>query len=161
VFQKELYNGIPNVTVWRVLRKRLHLKAYKLSIVQDVERWIVCTPLSIDEYHSKVFLSILRYQWKLHWTVATPGKTRCALLHYDTTKYGKCSTNKFTYTFKVVKLFLNHPVFPAYYFQLSTMHWKYNVEWRYGSMHVVTWRQNTFLLIGGPLHLFDKVLRGL
>jgi hypothetical protein len=33
VFQKELYNGIPNVTVWRVLRKRL-------------ERWIVCTPLS-------------------------------------------------------------------------------------------------------------------
>jgi hypothetical protein len=32
-FQKELYNGIPNV-VWRVLRKRLHLKACKLSIVQ-------------------------------------------------------------------------------------------------------------------------------
>jgi hypothetical protein len=28
VFQKELYNVIPNVTVWRVLRKRLHLKAY-------------------------------------------------------------------------------------------------------------------------------------
>jgi hypothetical protein len=36
VFQKELYNGIPNVTVWRVLRKRLHLKAYKLSTVQGV-----------------------------------------------------------------------------------------------------------------------------
>jgi hypothetical protein len=32
VFQKELYNGIPYVTVWRVLRKRLHLEAYKLSI---------------------------------------------------------------------------------------------------------------------------------
>jgi len=28
--------GIPNVTVWRVLRKRLHLKAYKLSIVQHL-----------------------------------------------------------------------------------------------------------------------------
>jgi hypothetical protein len=26
VFQKEFYNGIPNVTVWRVLRKPLHLK---------------------------------------------------------------------------------------------------------------------------------------
>jgi hypothetical protein len=34
VFQKELYSGIPNVTVWSVLRKRLHLKAYKLSIVK-------------------------------------------------------------------------------------------------------------------------------
>jgi hypothetical protein len=33
VIQKELYNGIPNVTVWRVLPKRLHLKEYKLSIV--------------------------------------------------------------------------------------------------------------------------------
>jgi hypothetical protein len=33
VFRKELYSGIPNVTMWRVLRKRLHLKAYKLAIV--------------------------------------------------------------------------------------------------------------------------------
>jgi hypothetical protein len=32
-FKKELYNGIPNVTVCRVLRKRLHLKAYKLSML--------------------------------------------------------------------------------------------------------------------------------
>jgi hypothetical protein len=36
--QKELYNGIPNVTVWRVLRKRLHLKAEKVSIVQGIEQ---------------------------------------------------------------------------------------------------------------------------
>jgi hypothetical protein len=43
VFQKELYNGIPNVSVWRVSRKPLHLKAYKLSIVQGAERWIVAT----------------------------------------------------------------------------------------------------------------------
>jgi hypothetical protein len=28
---------VPNVTVWRVLRKCLHLRAYKLSIVQVVE----------------------------------------------------------------------------------------------------------------------------
>jgi hypothetical protein len=33
VFQNELYNGIPNDTVWRVLRKRLHLKVYKLFIL--------------------------------------------------------------------------------------------------------------------------------
>jgi hypothetical protein len=33
---KKLYNGIPSVTVWQVLRKRLHLKAYELSIVQVV-----------------------------------------------------------------------------------------------------------------------------
>jgi hypothetical protein len=37
VFQKELYNGIPNATAWRVLRKRLHLKAYQLSVVQAVK----------------------------------------------------------------------------------------------------------------------------
>jgi hypothetical protein len=30
VFRKERYNDIPSVTVWRVLRKRLHLKAYKV-----------------------------------------------------------------------------------------------------------------------------------
>jgi hypothetical protein len=29
VLQKELYNDVPNVSVWRVLRKRLHVKAYK------------------------------------------------------------------------------------------------------------------------------------
>jgi hypothetical protein len=34
VFQKELYNGVSSVTVRRVLWKPLHLKTYKLSIVQ-------------------------------------------------------------------------------------------------------------------------------
>jgi predicted GTPase len=29
-------NSFTTVTVWRVLRKRLHLKAYKLSIVQHL-----------------------------------------------------------------------------------------------------------------------------
>jgi hypothetical protein len=43
-FKKELCNFIPDVTVWRVLRKRLNLKAYKLSIVQHFEWWILCTP---------------------------------------------------------------------------------------------------------------------
>jgi hypothetical protein len=37
VFQKELYNCVANVAVWRVLRKRLHLKAYQLSIVPGVK----------------------------------------------------------------------------------------------------------------------------
>jgi hypothetical protein len=49
VFKKILYNGIPNIAVWRMLRKRLRLKSYELSIVQHVEhleRWIVCKPLS-------------------------------------------------------------------------------------------------------------------
>jgi hypothetical protein len=47
VFKKVLYNGIPNVTVWLELRKKLCLKEYKLCFVQDVERWIVCTPWSV------------------------------------------------------------------------------------------------------------------
>jgi hypothetical protein len=33
VFRKEFYIGIPNVTMWRVLWKRLHLKTCKVSIV--------------------------------------------------------------------------------------------------------------------------------
>jgi hypothetical protein len=37
VIQKELYNDIPHVSVWRVLRKHLHLNAYKSSIAQSVE----------------------------------------------------------------------------------------------------------------------------
>jgi hypothetical protein len=37
VYQKEFYNSIPNVTLWRVLRKRLHWKGYKLSIVQHTQ----------------------------------------------------------------------------------------------------------------------------
>jgi hypothetical protein len=36
VFQKELYNGIPNVSVWRVLRKRLYLKEYKLYMIDTL-----------------------------------------------------------------------------------------------------------------------------
>jgi hypothetical protein len=40
VIQEELYNGTPNLTVWRVLRKHLHLKVYKLSIVQSVNVFV-------------------------------------------------------------------------------------------------------------------------
>jgi hypothetical protein len=49
-FQKELYSDIPNVTVSRVLRKRLHLKAHKLSTIHQLEQWIVCTPLSVNMF---------------------------------------------------------------------------------------------------------------
>jgi hypothetical protein len=48
VFQKELYNGTPNDIVWRVLRKPLHFKAYKLFTVKYLELWIICTPLSVN-----------------------------------------------------------------------------------------------------------------
>jgi hypothetical protein len=69
-FKKELYNGIPNVTLWRVLRELLYLKAYKLSIVQHLEVWIVCISLNINvhvtlateqhlEYHCKAFFKTL------------------------------------------------------------------------------------------------------
>jgi hypothetical protein len=37
VFQKELYNGIPNITMCGMLQKRLHFKTYKLSLIQGVE----------------------------------------------------------------------------------------------------------------------------
>jgi hypothetical protein len=37
----------PSATVCLVLRKRLH---YPLFKVQSVERWIVCTPLSVNVF---------------------------------------------------------------------------------------------------------------
>jgi hypothetical protein len=53
-----------HVTVWRVLRTSLYLKAYKPSIFQHLERRIVCMPSSVNvfvtlatqlhlEYHRK------------------------------------------------------------------------------------------------------------
>jgi hypothetical protein len=39
------------------------------------------------------------------------GKTRCVLLHFDSSKRYVCPLYKFLYAFKVVKLFLKHPVY--------------------------------------------------
>jgi hypothetical protein len=66
VFQKELYNVIPNVAVWRVLRKRLHLKMYKLSIIQGVKRWIVCTPLivNVNTRHTNIWNATVKLIFK-------------------------------------------------------------------------------------------------
>jgi hypothetical protein len=44
VIKKELYNGIPNVTLWRVLRKRFTFKG-----VQAIHR---STPLMTDSLHA-------------------------------------------------------------------------------------------------------------
>jgi hypothetical protein len=63
MFQKELYNGIPN-TVWQVLRKRLHLKAYKLSDLQHLERWIVCKPFSANVFVTLATKKHLEYHCK-------------------------------------------------------------------------------------------------
>jgi hypothetical protein len=66
---KTSFNGIPNDTVRRLLRKRLHLKAYKLSIVQGVKRGIVCTLLSVNVfitiatwYHLEYYCNTMHYQ---------------------------------------------------------------------------------------------------
>jgi hypothetical protein len=42
--KKQALQGIAKVTVWRVLPKRLHVRAYKLSIVQHLE------PLSVNVF---------------------------------------------------------------------------------------------------------------
>jgi hypothetical protein len=49
VFQKYLYSDVP-CAMLRVLRKRLFLKAYKLSIIQGVKRWMGCTPVSVNVF---------------------------------------------------------------------------------------------------------------
>jgi hypothetical protein len=54
-FKKELCCGIPNVTVWRVLRKRLHFNAYKLSI---------CTPFNVNFFVTVATQQYLEYHCK-------------------------------------------------------------------------------------------------
>jgi hypothetical protein len=47
VFQRELCNDLPNVTVRRMLRKRLHLKQYKLSIVEGAVKLFLKHPVKL------------------------------------------------------------------------------------------------------------------
>jgi hypothetical protein len=56
------------------------------------------------------FWNSLHCQWKSRWTVTIPGRTRCVLLHYDSSKHCACPLSKFVWAFIVVKLFLKHPV---------------------------------------------------
>jgi hypothetical protein len=58
--------------------------------------------------HSSIW-NTLHYQWKSHRKVSIPGKTRCVLLHYDSSKHCICPLNKFIWAFKVVKLILKLP----------------------------------------------------
>jgi hypothetical protein len=72
VSKKELHNGIPNVTVRRVLRKRLHLKACKLSIVQRSSANVFVTLVTLQhlEYRCEAlfFLNTLykKFPIRLH-----------------------------------------------------------------------------------------------
>jgi hypothetical protein len=47
-----------------MLRKGLHLNAYNLYIVQHLEQWIVCTPLSVKFFVALVTQFHLEYQCK-------------------------------------------------------------------------------------------------
>jgi hypothetical protein len=66
VFQKEIYNCIQNVTVWPVLRKRLHLKEHKLSIAQHFEGKIVCTHRKRHDARDSVADKALCYEAEGH-----------------------------------------------------------------------------------------------
>jgi hypothetical protein len=39
--------------------KCLHLKVYKLSTIEGVERWIVCIPLSVNNENKSVYIYII------------------------------------------------------------------------------------------------------
>jgi hypothetical protein len=56
------------------------------------------------------FWNTLHYQWRSHWTLTSPAKTRRVLLYYGSSKHCTWSLNKFIYAFKVVKFFLKHAV---------------------------------------------------
>jgi hypothetical protein len=48
VFQKELCNDILNVNCGANVKKTIMLKGAQTIPRSDVERWIVCTPLSVN-----------------------------------------------------------------------------------------------------------------
>jgi hypothetical protein len=52
-------------------------------------------------------LHYLHHQWKSHWTVTISRKTRCLLLHYDSSNYCACPLNKYIQAFKVESSFWN------------------------------------------------------
>jgi hypothetical protein len=77
VFRKQPHNGIANVTVWRVLRKRLHLNAYK--------------PRTMDNLYAfkcKRFRNI-----------------RCFLQHHDSSEHCTYPLNKCIQVFKLKSSF--------------------------------------------------------
>jgi hypothetical protein len=47
-----------------MLRKLLYLRAYELSIIQGVERWIVCTSLSVNVFVTLATKRHLEYHCK-------------------------------------------------------------------------------------------------
>jgi hypothetical protein len=59
------------------------VQTIRVQGVEGVERWIVFMSLSVNMY----IVNSLHYQCKSHGTVTIPGKTRCVLLHCDSSKH--------------------------------------------------------------------------
>jgi hypothetical protein len=78
VFQKQLCNGIPNVTELRVLRKRLYLKAYNLSIVEHLEQ-TVFMPLSVTVFVTLATQQHLEYRSFLNALYNALSESTCRL----------------------------------------------------------------------------------
>jgi hypothetical protein len=53
--------------VWRVVRERLHLKAYKLSINQHLGRWIICVLLSKSVFNTRHTVTFGMPLWSSFW----------------------------------------------------------------------------------------------
>jgi hypothetical protein len=91
VVSERALQSIPHVTVWRVLRKRLHWKAYRLSVVQHLEDSSISStivklflkhpvfPVHVGEAHKSYFPIENTHlegdtQQKLHsWQTQCPG----------------------------------------------------------------------------------------
>jgi hypothetical protein len=71
-----------------------------------------CFPLIVSNGH---LVPRILHPWIFSYgdslSITIPTKTRCALLHYKSSKHCMRPLNKFIQAFKVVKIFLKHPVF--------------------------------------------------
>jgi hypothetical protein len=83
VFQKELYYGNQNVTVWRVLRK--HLTERRANVFVNT-RHTVAFGIPLQSFYE--------ISCTTHWTRTLPGKTRCIFLNYSRSKHCTYPLNK-------------------------------------------------------------------
>jgi hypothetical protein len=92
------------------------------STLFNLERWIVCTPLSVNVFVTLTTQYHLEYHFKVllkHPTlpVEVTFNRQCVLLHCDSSKHCICPLNKFVYALTVVNLFLKHPVYRQHNFE--------------------------------------------
>jgi hypothetical protein len=89
------------ILLFRITRKYINFNVNRLnSSLRPALYWCISRFIRPWKYRMfqkqlySSFLNVLHYQWKPHWTITIPRKTRCVLLQYDSSKHCTCPLNK-------------------------------------------------------------------